>query len=34
MMGYCDPIIRSPLYRMEPENLARLTKAMKNLDII
>ena len=34
MMGYCDPIIRSPLYRMEPENLARLTKAMKDLEII
>ena len=34
MMGYCDPIIRSPLYRMEEANLERLTKAMKDLDII
>ena len=34
MMGYCDPIIRSPLYRMEPQNLARLTKAMTDLGII
>lgn len=34
MMGYCDPIIRSPLYRMEEANLARLTKAMKDLGII
>ncbi len=34
MMGWCDPIIRSPLYRMEDNNLARLEKAMKDLAII
>ena len=34
MMGYCDPIIRSPLYRMEEANLQRLTNAMKELGII
>jgi 4-hydroxy-tetrahydrodipicolinate synthase len=34
MMGYCDPIIRSPLYRMEEANLARLRKAMQDLGII
>ena len=34
MMGYCDPIIRSPLYRMEEANLARLAKAMRDLGII
>lgn len=34
MMGYCDPIIRSPLYRMEEANLARLSEAMKDLGII
>jgi len=34
MLGYCDPILRSPLYRMEEQNLERLTKAMKNLNII
>ena len=34
MMGYCDPIIRSPLYRMEPANLERLQNAMKELGII
>lgn len=34
MMGFCDPIIRSPLYRMEEANLQRLTKAMQDLNII
>lgn len=34
MMGFCDPIIRSPLYRMEEQNLARLRKAMQDLGII
>ena len=34
MMGWCDPIIRSPLYRMEDANIARLEKAMKDLAII
>jgi hypothetical protein len=34
MMGYCDPIIRSPLYRMEEDNLKRLENAMKDLGII
>jgi 4-hydroxy-tetrahydrodipicolinate synthase len=34
MMGWCDPIIRSPLYRMEEANLQRLRKAMQDLGII
>ena len=34
MMGWCDPIIRSPLYRMEEANLERLRKAMVDLGII
>lgn len=34
MMGWCDPIIRSPLYRMEEANLARLRNAMTELGII
>ncbi len=34
MMGYCDPIIRSPLYRMEEANLERLANAMRDLGII
>jgi len=34
MIGRCDPIIRSPLYRMEPQNLERLTRAMKDLSIV
>ncbi len=34
MMGFCDPIIRSPLYRMEEQNLARRRKAMQDLGII
>ena len=34
LMGFCDPIIRSPLYRMEEDNLKRLTKAMQDLNII
>ena len=34
MMGWCDPIIRSPLYRMEEPNLERLRKAMTDLGII
>ena len=34
MMGWCDPIIRSPLYRMEPANLERLQNAMKELGLI
>ncbi len=34
MMGWCDPIIRSPLYRMEEANLERLRKAMTDLGII
>ncbi|MBQ6622415.1 MAG: 4-hydroxy-tetrahydrodipicolinate synthase [Mogibacterium sp.] len=28
-MGYCDPIIRSPLYWMEPQNYERLLNAMR-----
>ena len=34
MLGWCDPIIRSPLYRMEPANLERLQNAMKELGLI
>ncbi|MBQ9074912.1 MAG: dihydrodipicolinate synthase family protein, partial [Mogibacterium sp.] len=34
MMGWCDPILRSPLYRMEEQNLERLRKAMLDLGII
>ena len=34
MMGWCDPIIRSPLYRMEPANLERLQNAMRELGLI
>ena len=34
MMGWCDPILRSPLYRMEEQNLARLKNAMTELGII
>ena len=34
MMGWCDPILRSPLYRMEEPNLERLRKAMVDLGII
>ncbi|MBQ3301581.1 MAG: 4-hydroxy-tetrahydrodipicolinate synthase [Mogibacterium sp.] len=34
MLGFCDPILRSPLYRMEPQNLERLTRAMTELGII
>ena len=34
MMGYCDPIIRSPLYRMEDANLAKLRSTMQGLGII
>lgn len=34
LMGYCDPIIRSPLYRMEDENLARLKDEMSKLGLI
>ena len=34
MMGYCDPIIRSPLYRMEEQNLAKLKATMQGLGII
>ena len=34
MLGWCDPIIRSPLYRMEPANLERLQNAMKEVGLI
>ena len=34
MMGWCDPILRSPLYRMEEANLARLKAAMEDLGLI
>ena len=34
MMGYCDPILRSPLCRMEDANLARLKSTMQGLGII
>jgi hypothetical protein len=34
MMGWCDPIIRSHLYRMEPANLERLQNAMKEVGLI
>ena len=34
LLGYCDPILRSPLYRMEELNLARLTTAMMEVDLV
>ncbi|MBR2674250.1 MAG: 4-hydroxy-tetrahydrodipicolinate synthase [Mogibacterium sp.] len=34
LMGYCDPILRSPLYRMEAENLAGMKATMQGLGII
>jgi 4-hydroxy-tetrahydrodipicolinate synthase len=32
-MGFCDPILRSPLYRMEPQNLERLLGAMRDFGL-
>ena len=34
LLGFCDPIIRSPLYRMEEQNLAKLKSTMQELGII
>lgn len=34
VLGYCDPILRSPMYRMEEANLARLKAAMKEVGVI
>ncbi len=34
ILGYCDPIMRSPMYRMEESNLARLKAAMKEVGVI
>ena len=34
ILGYCDPIFRSPMYRMEEANLERLKASMKEVGII
>lgn len=34
ILGYCDPIMRSPMYRMEESNLSRLKAAMKEVGVI
>lgn len=34
ILGYCDPILRSPMYRMEDANLERLKAAMKEVGVI
>lgn len=34
MMGFCEPIMRSPMYRMEEANKARLEAAMKEAGLL